>query len=124
MAQTPEELYRKREKRFPDAIRLKMINRVPVVTGISSEAACCNGGGRLAEYRRALRDFQQYIPGKELSYLELKTFGWPGHGFSRYNSRRSLDSGFVLFPRGSPDEVNPENFRMMIDFTKEYGVYN
>lgn len=31
--------------------------------------------------------------------------------------------GFILSPRSSTDEVNPENLKAMIDFTHEYGVY-
>jgi hypothetical protein len=31
--------------------------------------------------------------------------------------------GFILSPRSSTDEVNPENLKAMIDFTQEYGVY-
>jgi hypothetical protein len=34
------------------------------------------------------------------------------------------DGGYILSPRSSTDEVNPENLKAMIDFTKEYGVYN
>ena len=34
------------------------------------------------------------------------------------------DGGFVLSPRSSTDEANPKNLKAMIDFTKEYGVYN
>lgn len=33
------------------------------------------------------------------------------------------DGGFILSPRSSTDEVKPENFKAMIDFTKEYGRY-
>jgi hypothetical protein len=33
------------------------------------------------------------------------------------------DGGYILSPRSSTDEVNPENLKIMIDFTKEYGVY-
>jgi uroporphyrinogen-III decarboxylase len=33
------------------------------------------------------------------------------------------DGGFVLSPRSSTDEVNPENFKAMIEFTREYGRY-
>ena len=32
--------------------------------------------------------------------------------------------GFIMAPRSAIDEVKPENLRAMIDFTKEYGVYN
>jgi len=32
--------------------------------------------------------------------------------------------GFILSPRSFIDEAKPENLRAMIDFTKEYGVYN
>jgi hypothetical protein len=31
--------------------------------------------------------------------------------------------GFILSPRSSTDEVKPENLKAMIDFTREYGVY-
>jgi len=31
--------------------------------------------------------------------------------------------GYIISPRSSTDEVNPENLRAMIEFTKEYGVY-
>ena len=34
------------------------------------------------------------------------------------------DGGLVVCPRVVPDEVKPENLHVMIDFTKEYGVYN
>ena len=33
------------------------------------------------------------------------------------------DGGYILSPRSSTDEVNPENLKAMIEFTKEYGVY-
>jgi hypothetical protein len=31
--------------------------------------------------------------------------------------------GFILSPRSSTDEVNPENLKAMIDYTIEYGKY-
>ena len=34
------------------------------------------------------------------------------------------DGGYIMSPRSSVDEAKPENFKAMIDFTKEYGVYN
>lgn len=34
------------------------------------------------------------------------------------------DGGLIVCPRSSIDEVNPANLKIMIDFTKEYGVYN
>jgi hypothetical protein len=33
------------------------------------------------------------------------------------------DGGFIMAPRGSPDDVKPENLKAMVDFTKKYGVY-
>ncbi|MCK4862976.1 MAG: hypothetical protein KAS25_01710 [Dehalococcoidales bacterium] len=33
------------------------------------------------------------------------------------------DGGYIISPRSSTDEVNPENFKAMIEFTKEYGKY-
>lgn len=34
------------------------------------------------------------------------------------------DGGLVVCPRSSPEKAKPENLKTMIDFTKEYGVYN
>ncbi|MCK4274199.1 MAG: hypothetical protein KAW90_04855 [Dehalococcoidales bacterium] len=31
--------------------------------------------------------------------------------------------GYILSPRSSTDEVNPENLKAMIEYTKEYGLY-
>jgi hypothetical protein len=31
--------------------------------------------------------------------------------------------GYILAPRSSTDEANPENLKAMVEFTKEYGVY-
>lgn len=34
------------------------------------------------------------------------------------------DGGYIFSPRSSVEEVKPENLKAMIDFVKEYGVYN
>lgn len=34
------------------------------------------------------------------------------------------NGGLIVSPRSSIDEVKPENLKAMVDFTKEYGVYN
>lgn len=34
------------------------------------------------------------------------------------------DGGFIMSTRSPVDDVKPENLRAMIDFTKEYGIYN
>ncbi len=34
------------------------------------------------------------------------------------------DGGYILSPRSSTDKANPANLKAMIEFTKEYGVYN
>ena len=34
------------------------------------------------------------------------------------------DGGLIVCPRSSTDEAKPENLKAMIDFTREYGVYN
>jgi uroporphyrinogen-III decarboxylase len=33
------------------------------------------------------------------------------------------DGGYILAPASALDEVKPENLKVMIDFTKEYGRY-
>jgi uroporphyrinogen-III decarboxylase len=35
----------------------------------------------------------------------------------------SQDGGYIMVNGVSADEVKPENFKAMIDFTKKYGVY-
>lgn len=34
------------------------------------------------------------------------------------------DGGYIMAPGCSVDEVEPENLKAMVDFTKEYGVYS
>ena len=34
------------------------------------------------------------------------------------------DGGLIVCPRSSPEKSKPENLKAMIDFTKEYGIYN
>lgn len=34
------------------------------------------------------------------------------------------DGGYIMSNRSSVDEIKPENFKAMVDFTREYGVYN
>jgi hypothetical protein len=46
----------------------------------------------------------------------------------REHCKRLIDTvgkggGYILAPRSAIDEVKPENLKVMIDFTKEYGVY-
>jgi len=108
MAKTAEELYREREKRVNDAIQLKILDRVPIVTtfgylpartaGLTFEAAWYDYDKWLAAYQKALLDFapdvvftQPFFPGKALEYLEPSQFKWPGHGIPTNHSHQYIE---------------------------------
>jgi hypothetical protein len=109
---SPEELYQEREKRYLDAIRLRIPDRVPVVagmgyfpakyTGISCEAAWYDYDGWLAAYKKTLQDFQPdmlniqpFTPGIVNEIMGPKNMRWPGHGVSAYHSHQSVEHEFM-----------------------------
>jgi uroporphyrinogen-III decarboxylase len=101
MAKTPEELYQEREKRFNDAIQVKVPDRVPIALfwhffgakygGINCQEAMYDHD-RLAETtRKAVVDFDldgyvnpSYLVsvGPMMEMLGERRFKWPGHGVS------------------------------------------
>jgi hypothetical protein len=112
MGKRAEALYREREKRVTDAIRLKVPDRVPIITGIgyfpakytgiTCEAAWYDYDEWLAAYRGTLRDFQPdmmtiqpFFPGKAMEYLEPKSVKWPGHGVSPYHGHQSIEEEYM-----------------------------
>lgn len=101
MAKTPEELYQEREKRFNDAIQLKVPDRVPIAPhfmffgakygGLNCQEAMYDYD-RLAETtRKTVVDFDldvymnpSYLVslGPMMEILGERQFKWPGHGVS------------------------------------------
>ena len=101
MGKTPEELYQEREKRFNDAVQLKVPDRVPMAPhflffgakygGLNCQEAMYDYD-RLAEAtRKAVVDFDldAYLNpfplislGPVMEMLGYRQFKWPGHGVS------------------------------------------
>ncbi len=101
-------LYREREKRIDDVVKLKTPDRIPVMvefsyfpatyTGLPFEAAWYDYDGWLAACKKSVMDFEPdlvhvtpFFPGKILEYLDPKPLMWPGHGVSANASHQYLE---------------------------------
>jgi hypothetical protein len=105
---TGKQLRKERDKRIMDAIRLKMTDRVPVISsigyfpakycGIPCSAAYYDYDAWYAAYQKTLRDFQPdiifaqtFMPGKVLEILSPKTMKWPGCGVDPYQGHQAVE---------------------------------
>lgn len=112
MEEEVKRLYIERETRVMDAIRLKIPDRVPVITGvgyfpakylgISCETAWYDYEAWLAAYKKTLQDFQPdiltyhgFISGTVNEALRPMALRWPGHGASPYHGHQQLDLEFM-----------------------------
>ena len=113
MAETPEELWRERDKRITDAIQLKKPDRVPLEIaftyfpakyyGITAEDAWYDYDKWLAACKKTLLDFQPDIhfgaagpgPGKFYEILDYKLYAWPGHGVSPEHSYQCNEGEYM-----------------------------
>jgi uroporphyrinogen-III decarboxylase len=103
-----ELLEKAREQRVMDAIRLKVPDRVPVIspigyfpakyTGIDCTAAWYDFNTWLKAYQTTLRDFhpdmihmQGYTSGKALEILKPRGTRWPGWGCSPNHSHQAIE---------------------------------
>lgn len=108
MEKSARQLSKERETRIMDAIRLKMPDRVPVIssmgyfpakyTGIPCSAAYYDFDAWYAAYQKTLQDFQPdlifqqgFMPGKALEILNPKQMRWPGHGVDPYQGHQSIE---------------------------------
>ncbi len=108
MDKTTEQLYREREKRVDDAVKLKKPDRTPVMvelsyfpatyTGLTFEAAWYDYDRWLDACKKAALDYEPdlvhvtpFFPGKALEYLDPKPLKWPGHGVSPNDSHQYLE---------------------------------
>ncbi|OGN98564.1 MAG: hypothetical protein A2Y58_00980 [Chloroflexi bacterium RBG_13_51_52] len=108
MEKSARQLSKERETRIMDAIRLKMPDRVPVIssmgyfpakyTGIPCSAAYYDFDAWYAAYQKTLQDFQPdlifqqgFMPGKALEILNPKQMRWPGHGIDPYQGHQSIE---------------------------------
>jgi uroporphyrinogen-III decarboxylase len=108
MEKSARQLRKERDKRIMDAIRLKMTDRVPVIssmgyfpakyTGIPCSAAYYDFDAWYAAYDKTLQDFQPdiifpqgFTPGKALEILNPKTMKWPGCGVDPYQGHQAVE---------------------------------
>lgn len=99
MEKSPQELYQEREKRFNDAVQLKVPDRIPIAplftffaaryAGITSREAMFDYEKLAAVTRQAILDFDVDVysnpfgivaPGPLLEILGDRRFKWPGNG--------------------------------------------
>ena len=108
MTKTPQEVRFEKEKRIMDTIRLKVPDRVPVITsmgyfpakyvGIPCSAAYYDYDAWFDAYRKTLPDFpadiifqQGFTPGKAMEILDAKQSRWPGHGVDPNHGHQSIE---------------------------------
>jgi len=108
MDKTPKQVRYEKEKRITDAIRLKMPDRVPIITGmgyfpakyvgIPCSAAFYDYDAWYDAYRKTLKDFpadiifpQGFTPGKALEILDPKQNRWPGYGVDPNHGHQSIE---------------------------------
>jgi hypothetical protein len=112
MDKATEQLYREREKRFIDAVQLRVPDRVPSSIHLSYLPARLHG----ITYRDAYYDFPkwkeayvktalwlqpdrcEYFPngcGKAMEALDQKTFAWPGHGVGVNSSHQFVENEYM-----------------------------
>lgn len=114
MAKTPEELYQEREKRYKDAIQLKVPDRVPIVlfptffatkyAGLNCQEAMYDYD-RLAEAtRKTVVDFDPDVYmspfplvslGPVMEILGERRFKWPGHGVSVNSTYQNVEGEYM-----------------------------
>jgi hypothetical protein len=106
---SPRQLFREREKRITDAIRLEKPDRIPVqlfagyfpakYTGISCEAVYYDAEKWRQANRRTILDFAPdtywvqgaAVSGTSLEFLGARQIRWPGHGASPYHSHQMVE---------------------------------
>ncbi len=128
MDRTPAQLYRERERRVYDAVKLRTPDRVPVMvefsyfpatyTGLTFEAPWYDYDGWLNACRKSVQDYAPdlvhmtpFFPGKVLEWLDPKALRWPGHGVAPSRSHQYLElenmkqDEYELFLRDPSDYI-------------------
>src|SRR4030042_770351 len=131
MEKSARQLSKERETRIMDAIRLKMPDRVPVIssmgyfpakyTGIPCSAAYYDFDAWYAAYQKTLQDFQPdlifqqgFMPGKALEILNPKQMRWPGHGVDPYQGHQSIKIRYMKSDEYDLYMSDPSDFMFRI----------
>jgi uroporphyrinogen-III decarboxylase len=116
MDKMPGELYKEREKRINDAIRLKEPDRVPIwfhdtgffparYAGITFEEAMYDIDKLFAAYKKTMSYYEPdafsspftavHMPGHTHEALDVKQVKWPGHGVSPHHSFQFVEGEYM-----------------------------
>ncbi|MFC1534779.1 uroporphyrinogen decarboxylase family protein [Thermodesulfobacteriota bacterium] len=129
MTKTPQELYKERENRVLDAMRLKVPDRVPIIAtagffaaryaGITCKEAMYDSKKTEEATLRFLKDFQPDIGenpymltylGAMLEMIGYKCLAWPGHGLDDMSSYQFLEREIMTMDEYDDYLFDPTDF--------------
>jgi hypothetical protein len=113
MNKIPEDLYKERLKRFDDAVRLKIPDRVPFVPlthffaarylGMTSEEAFYDSDRWFGAYKKTILDLEPdlYYPAmaaptpRPFDLLKCRQVKWPGHGVPSHSGLQFVEGEYM-----------------------------
>ena len=131
MEKTAKQLRQERENRVMDTIRMKIPDRVPVIsamgyfpakyTGIPCSAAYYDYDAWYAAYEKTLQDFQPdlvfqqgFSPGKALEILDPKQMKWPGYGVEPNQGHQSIEVDNMLADEYDEYMNDPSDYMLRV----------
>ena len=135
MGKTAAQLRQEREKRVMDAIRMRIPDRVPVISamgyfpakyaGIPCSAAYYDYDAWYAAYQKTLRDFQPdmvyqqgFMPGKALEILDPKTMRWPGYGVEPNQGHQAIEIDNLKADEFDQYMDDPSDFMLRVSMSR------
>jgi len=121
------DLFQERWKRFDDAVRLRVPDRVPLeiyfsyfpakYCGIGTDAAYYDYDAWLAACKKTVADFgadissvQPFFPGSILELVDPRVLRWPGLGDTPLHSHQVLDGEYMREDEYAHLVLNPADF--------------
>ncbi len=140
MNKTPQDLYREREKRIEDAIRLNTPDRVPFIpfctffparyAGISYQEAMNDLDKTEKAIEKFTLDFQPDLCpdtfrllswASTLEVLDYKQLIWPGHGLGPNTTYQFIEGEYMTAEEYDDFILDPTGFLLSIIFPRIYG---
>ena len=115
MSSSTAEQFRQREKRFVDAIRLEVTDRVPLEINVHFDTT------DMFRAKDVLGGHLCISGNVPVSLLAVGTPDEVRDVAKRLIDYCGRDGGFVMSSRTPVDDARPENLKALIDFTIEYG---
>jgi len=141
MAKSPEELYQEREKRFNDAIELKVPDRIPMAflftfypakyAGMSFRDVMYDYDKAAEAWRKAIVDldidvyaspFSIVTIGHVLEMLDDRRFKWPGHGVSGNRSYQFVEGEYMTSDEYDAFIGDPTDYMLRTHLSRIFGV--